>query len=245
MTVIVQVEYFDRCTSRSCVPNNADTFRIPGKVLSPDISAWVEERYDCTGLWIAAFSTITAPLVAVAASESQVLAIIRSAGSLGQDMIDREADELPSFIRMVVFAVKIGPFSNDAPGGRGDRHYNLNYFVLCERDDLASSTQCLGHRSLYIPDLLGETMCRFFYFQGVLRAVPEASCSPEGRGLCPVARPRQLRQEGAGSICASLGLYADSLGRLFRNRSLDYTRRIGWIKEERNTQNFQTLDYAE
>jgi hypothetical protein len=182
MTVIVQVEYFDRCTSRSCVPNNADTFRIPGKVLSPDISAWVEERYDCTGLWIAAFSTITAPLVAVAASESQVLAIIRSAGSLGQDMIDREADELPSFIRMVVFAVKIGPFSNDAPGGRGDRHYNLNDFVLCERDDLASSTQCLGHRSLYIPDLLGEIMCRFFLFKECFELFLKLRARPKDEG---------------------------------------------------------------
>ena len=165
MTVIIQVEHLDHRAPRWCLFNNANTFRISGKVLSPDISAWVEERYDCTGLWIAAFSTITAPLVAVAASEGQVLAIIRSAGSLGQDMIDREADELPSFIRMAVVAVKIGPFSNDTPSGRGDGHCNLNDFVLCERDDSASSTQCLGHRSPGILDLLEGTMYHFFSFQ--------------------------------------------------------------------------------
>jgi hypothetical protein len=84
-------------------------------VVSPNISARIEDWHDLTSFWIASFGTIATTFVAVSAGQCQVVWVIRTANRLWQHVVEGEANELPSFVSMAVLTAEICSLSNNTP----------------------------------------------------------------------------------------------------------------------------------
>jgi len=91
-------------------------------VYRPFFLTRIEDWYDVACYWITPLATIASTFVAVATSKRQVIRIIRSTSRQWQHMVNRKADELPSFVSMAVFAPKLCTFARDTAAERGHCH---------------------------------------------------------------------------------------------------------------------------
>jgi hypothetical protein len=84
-------------------------------VVRPYILTRIENGDDLLGFWITPLSTIAAAFVAIAARQRQIVDIIRPADRLRKYVVNCEADELPSFIGVTVFATQLRSVAHDPP----------------------------------------------------------------------------------------------------------------------------------
>ena len=81
------------------------------------------------------------PLIIGELSSSDLMtALDLSTCRLREDMINSEADKLPPFVSMAIFAVQIRPFSNGPSSGRGDWHSGL--LALFSASETIQPAQC-------------------------------------------------------------------------------------------------------
>jgi hypothetical protein len=115
VAIIVQVEHADSRSSRWREPHDSNTFRIPCEMSRPQVLARVEDGHYFTCSRIASFKAIASTLIAVSASECQIVCIVRAAGRLGQHVVEGKANKLPSFVGMAIFTMEIRSLPNCTP----------------------------------------------------------------------------------------------------------------------------------
>jgi hypothetical protein len=67
VTIIIQIEQFDRSPPRWGAPNNPNTCCIPRKVVSPSFLTRIEDWYDVPCFWIMPLTAVATAFVAVSA----------------------------------------------------------------------------------------------------------------------------------------------------------------------------------
>jgi hypothetical protein len=112
VAIIIQVEHVDGRSPRWREPNDSNTFRIPCEMSRPQVLTRVEDGHYFTCSRVASFTAIASTLIAVSASECQIVCIVRAAGRLGQHVVEGKANKLPSFVGMAILTVEIRSLSN-------------------------------------------------------------------------------------------------------------------------------------
>jgi hypothetical protein len=95
-------------------------------VIRPPIASRVEEWDDLSCPRIASFEAIPTAFITVAASQRQVIGIIRTASRLGQHMVYSETHELPSFVSMAILTAAMRTLAYDTLSSRWHCHDGLN-----------------------------------------------------------------------------------------------------------------------
>jgi len=84
----VQIQRHHRRAPRRRPPQDAVTFRCPGKVLAPDLVAWVKEAHDLAGVGVERGDAVAFVVVAERAGEPEVIFFGLATERRGDDVVD-------------------------------------------------------------------------------------------------------------------------------------------------------------
>ena len=122
MPVVIDIEQFNRGAAYGGDADQTQAIGRPREMLAPLVATRMEQGHDHLSREINSLSSVPATLVTVSAGECEILGVITTIRRLRHDMVQRETDELPAFVRMAVFATRCRSFANDSLRRRRDCH---------------------------------------------------------------------------------------------------------------------------